>query len=288
MRRAAGRPLRRTPGSRRAARHAPSVELQPASASAPCNAAREPAGYVARSTSFEPITLQCTTTISIGQDGFEQVYAANMTKPRTIALERSRGRARARADRPSPRTRPAEATDGKAAAGAAAGRRRSTSRRSRKNLARMVEEGGKALAAYLKPREEGEVKTEPADEIADMVKTLGQVAEYWLSDPQRAVELQTGARQGLSRPLGARRPSAWPARTPRRWSRPTRATSASPIPNGRRTSSSISSSRPICSPRSWAERPGRGRRRARRAHPAQGRVLRASRSPTRSRRRTSC
>src|SRR4029077_9651674 len=59
-----------------------------------------------------------------------------------------------------------------------------------KNVARMVEEGGKALAAYLKPREEGEVKIEPADEIADVVKTLGHVAEYWLSDPQRAVEVQ--------------------------------------------------------------------------------------------------
>jgi polyhydroxyalkanoate synthase len=61
-----------------------------------------------------------------------------------------------------------------------------------KNIARMVEEGGKALAAYLKPREVGEVKIEPADEIADVVKTLGHVAEYWLSDPQRAVEIQTG------------------------------------------------------------------------------------------------
>ena len=61
-----------------------------------------------------------------------------------------------------------------------------------RNIARMVEEGGKALAAYLKPREEGEVKIEPADEIADVVKTLGQVAEYWLSDPQRAVEVQAG------------------------------------------------------------------------------------------------
>jgi polyhydroxyalkanoate synthase len=60
-----------------------------------------------------------------------------------------------------------------------------------RNIARMVEEGGKALAAYLKPREQGEVKIEPADEIADVVKTFGQVAEYWLSDPQRATEIQT-------------------------------------------------------------------------------------------------
>src|SRR5882724_4158798 len=61
-----------------------------------------------------------------------------------------------------------------------------------RNIAKMVEEGGRALAAYLKPREDGEVKIEPADEIADVVKTLGQVAEYWLSDPQRAVEVQAG------------------------------------------------------------------------------------------------
>lgn len=59
------------------------------------------------------------------------------------------------------------------------------------NLARMVEQGGKALAAYMKPREDGTIKPGLSDEIVDMVKTLGQVLEYWLSDPQRAVELQT-------------------------------------------------------------------------------------------------
>ena len=55
----------------------------------------------------------------------------------------------------------------------------------------MIEEGGKALAAYMKPREEGKIKGEMADDVTDVVKTVGQVAEYWLSDPQRAVELQT-------------------------------------------------------------------------------------------------
>src|SRR5664279_147508 len=59
------------------------------------------------------------------------------------------------------------------------------------NLARMIEEGGKALAAYMKPREEGKFNDELADDVTDVVKTVGQVAEYWLSDPQRAVELQT-------------------------------------------------------------------------------------------------
>jgi poly[(R)-3-hydroxyalkanoate] polymerase subunit PhaC len=59
-----------------------------------------------------------------------------------------------------------------------------------KNIARMVEEGGRAMAAYLKPREEGRLEDEQA-ELMDIVKTLGKVAEYWLADPQRALELQT-------------------------------------------------------------------------------------------------
>ena len=60
-----------------------------------------------------------------------------------------------------------------------------------RNLARMVEEGGKALAAYMKPREEGRIKPELAEDLADAIKTLGRVLDYWLSDPQRALELQT-------------------------------------------------------------------------------------------------
>ena len=59
-----------------------------------------------------------------------------------------------------------------------------------RNLARLVEEGGRALAAYLKPREEGRKTDGNAEEVAEVVKTLGHVAEYWLADPQRAVELQ--------------------------------------------------------------------------------------------------
>ena len=60
-----------------------------------------------------------------------------------------------------------------------------------RNVARLVEEGGRALAAYLKPREDGRQPDELAGKIAEVLKTLAQVAEYWLSDPQRAVELQT-------------------------------------------------------------------------------------------------
>src|SRR5215510_10646171 len=61
-----------------------------------------------------------------------------------------------------------------------------------RNAARLIEEGGKAMAAYLKPREEGQIRSEMPDEVAEVVKTLGQVLEYWLSDPQRAFEFQSG------------------------------------------------------------------------------------------------
>src|SRR3954449_8215996 len=59
-----------------------------------------------------------------------------------------------------------------------------------KNLAQAMESSGKALAAWLKPREDGEVKDKPPAELNEMVKTFSSVAEYWLSDQARATELQ--------------------------------------------------------------------------------------------------
>ncbi|EJN15067.1 poly(R)-hydroxyalkanoic acid synthase, class I [Bradyrhizobium sp. YR681] len=59
------------------------------------------------------------------------------------------------------------------------------------NVARAMESGGKALAAYLKPRESGEVQDRPPAELAEVVKTFTSVAEYWLSDQSRSSDLQT-------------------------------------------------------------------------------------------------
>jgi polyhydroxyalkanoate synthase len=58
------------------------------------------------------------------------------------------------------------------------------------NVARAMESGGKALAAYLKPRESGEVQDRPPAELAEVVKTFTSVAEYWLSDTSRSSDLQ--------------------------------------------------------------------------------------------------
>src|SRR5882757_9486775 len=58
------------------------------------------------------------------------------------------------------------------------------------NLARAMESSGQALAAYLKPRESGEIKDKPPSELGEVIKTFTAVAEYWLSDKERAAELQ--------------------------------------------------------------------------------------------------
>src|SRR5258706_9049741 len=58
------------------------------------------------------------------------------------------------------------------------------------NLARAMESSGQALAAYLKPRESGEITDKPPSELAEVVKTFSAVAEYWLSDKDRSAALQ--------------------------------------------------------------------------------------------------
>jgi polyhydroxyalkanoate synthase subunit PhaC len=59
-----------------------------------------------------------------------------------------------------------------------------------RNIARLFEEGGKAAAAFLAPRESGEIKSSFGDDISDAVTTLGKVAEHYYSDPQRAFQAQ--------------------------------------------------------------------------------------------------
>jgi polyhydroxyalkanoate synthase subunit PhaC len=64
------------------------------------------------------------------------------------------------------------------------------------NIARAMENSGKALAAYLKPRENAEVQDRPPAELAEMVKSFSAVAEYWLSDTERAADIQTRIGKG--------------------------------------------------------------------------------------------
>jgi polyhydroxyalkanoate synthase len=58
-----------------------------------------------------------------------------------------------------------------------------------RNLTRAMESSGQALAAVLKARE-GVPPHEAPAELNELVKTFGAVAEYWLSDKNRAAEMQ--------------------------------------------------------------------------------------------------
>ncbi|QWG20640.1 class I poly(R)-hydroxyalkanoic acid synthase [Bradyrhizobium sediminis] len=58
------------------------------------------------------------------------------------------------------------------------------------NLAKALESSGQALAAYLKPRENGEAKDKPPSELNEVIKTFTAVAQYWLSDNDRSTDLQ--------------------------------------------------------------------------------------------------
>jgi polyhydroxyalkanoate synthase subunit PhaC len=59
------------------------------------------------------------------------------------------------------------------------------------NIALAIEHGGKALAAYMAPRQSGEIKVTIANDIGEMVRSIGRVAEYYMTDPQRAFAAQT-------------------------------------------------------------------------------------------------
>ncbi len=54
----------------------------------------------------------------------------------------------------------------------------------------MFEEAGKAAANYLKPREQGKTSDDVSGFVYDAVRTLTKVGEYWMGEPERAVEAQ--------------------------------------------------------------------------------------------------
>ena len=108
-----------------------------------------------------------------------------------------------------------------------------------------MEQGGRALAAYLQPRETGEIKSSIADDVREMIKSIGQVAQYYMAEPQRAFEAQAALTtrmvalwaSTLQRLQGARRRRSPPPIPP---------TSAFRTPTGATILSSIFSSRPMC------------------------------------------
>jgi len=59
------------------------------------------------------------------------------------------------------------------------------------NLARALEEAGKAAAVWVRAREAGAGLTGVPEPFGEAVRTLSKLTEYWLSDSGRALEAQT-------------------------------------------------------------------------------------------------
>ena len=59
------------------------------------------------------------------------------------------------------------------------------------NFIGVIEQGLKAVAACLKPPDDGPFDENTADEIIGIATTFGRVAEYWFTHPRRAIEVQT-------------------------------------------------------------------------------------------------
>lgn len=67
------------------------------------------------------------------------------------------------------------------------------------NLAQLVDQGRKALAAAIgRAADPGDARSELAANVADATKTLGVVAEYWLAQPERAAAAQADLYNGFA------------------------------------------------------------------------------------------
>ena len=66
------------------------------------------------------------------------------------------------------------------------------------NMAELVDQGRKALAVAIGGVDAGDARSELAASVADATKTLGHVAEYWLTKPDRAAVAQAELYGGLS------------------------------------------------------------------------------------------
>jgi polyhydroxyalkanoate synthase len=66
------------------------------------------------------------------------------------------------------------------------------------NMARLVDQGRRALAATIGSEVVDDARSELATNVADATKTLGAVAEIWLSKPERAARAQADLVRGLT------------------------------------------------------------------------------------------
>ena len=173
---------------------------------------------VARSTSsagkFAP---QCTTmTVSSRMASNRFMPLICRTKDRSPADGRSRSAAGRACDaRPWSRTSCSAMLRRATSACTGAGRRRLRVDVEvfARNIARMVEEGGKALAAYLKPREDGDGRDRVGRRDGRRRQDARPGRRILARRPAARGRAADQPRQGLSRSLGRGGRSGWPAKT---------------------------------------------------------------------------
>ena len=60
------------------------------------------------------------------------------------------------------------------------------------NLGNLVREGAKVAMSYAEKNQTAELDSGLADTVSDVTRTFGSIAEFWLADPQRAMQAQAG------------------------------------------------------------------------------------------------
>ena len=58
------------------------------------------------------------------------------------------------------------------------------------NMGRLIDYSGQAMAAYMKPRETGEVKPSFGEDVVETFKSMGKVAESWFANPAKMMQAQ--------------------------------------------------------------------------------------------------
>ena len=66
-----------------------------------------------------------------------------------------------------------------------------------RNVGQAMEQGGEVLAAYLRPREAGESKTNLTGDSGEMIRSIGQLGQYYMFDPLAAFQAQTAVTMQL-------------------------------------------------------------------------------------------
>lgn len=113
------------------------------------------------------------------------------------AAQKSEPRPEAKAEQAAPRAGQSGASDG-AAAGGENPFLTPEVEAFAANMAKLWEQGGKAMSAYMRPREDGRRgPTASNAEIVDVARTLGQVVERWMKDPNRVAEAQAAFAGGF-------------------------------------------------------------------------------------------